>query len=144
MMLNTPFGYIQITIDGILTEYHAEPHANGCRSIVEKPLAGCYRITVPAKSCRTIRCEISWNRAPIPNTGDSGERYLCAEFISGSHALTIGAEDENADFDAVRLADGMAYFIRQPVETVTFGVAWADDRSDGDVRTWLAADPLSL
>ena len=35
----------------------------------------------------------------------------------------------------------MGYILRERVEFVTFGVAWADDYTDGDVRTWLAADP---
>ena len=43
--------------------------------------------------------------------------------------------------DAVDDENGMGYNIVQPTEIVVFGIAWATDHEDGDVRTWLAADP---
>jgi len=82
-----------------------------------------------------------WNCTPIENTGASGERYRDAQFIRENNILTIGVEDENPVFDTERYPDGMGYILRERVESVTFGVAWADDYTDGDVRTWLAADP---
>ena len=84
---------------------------------------------------------MEWNCAPIENTGASGERYRDAQFIRESNILTIGVEDENPAFDTERYPAGMGYILRERVESVTFGVAWADDYTDGDVRTWLAADP---
>lgn len=55
--------------------------------------------------------------------------------------MTIGAEDENETYETVRYENGMGYNIVQPTEIVVFGIAWATDHEDGDVRTWLAADP---
>ena len=55
--------------------------------------------------------------------------------------MTIGAEDENDAYETVRYENGMGYNIIQPTKIVVFGIAWATDHKDGDVRTWLAADP---
>ncbi len=141
MMLNTPFGQIKIFADGRENAYEAVPYECPVKSVKLHPLAGSYRITVPARAYQRIRCVLAWNCTPIENTGSSGERYRDAEFISGSTILTIGVEDENPAFDTERYPDGMGYILRERVESVTFGVAWADDYTDGDVRTWLAADP---
>ncbi len=142
-MLQTPFGIIRILSDGVLLDYEAVPRVCNCRSIQEKPLAGNYCITVPTAGRSTIQCEVDWCREPIRNTGDSGERYLCAEFVDGRTVLTIGIEDGNLAFESIRCDNGMAYRILQPpaTTTVVFGIAWATDYEDGDVRTWLAADP---
>ncbi len=140
-MLITPFGTINITIDGKATDYEAVPYLCPCRSIMEKPLAGSYRITVPTKEHRLIRCELDWSCEPIENTGDSDERFLCAEFERGNTILTIGIEDENPAYESIRYPNGMGYHLKQPIEAVVFGVAFATDHEKGDVRTWLAADP---
>ena len=100
-MLNTPLGSIKIIADGIMLDYEAIPFSSQVRSIVAKPLAGCYRITVPTKNYHNIRCELEWSCEPIENTGSSGERFLCSEYERGKTILTIGAEDEN---DACKLA----------------------------------------
>ena len=141
MMLTTPFGRIKIIADGHEIAYEAIPYNSTVKSIKLQPLSGSYRITVPAWAYREIRCVVEWNCTPIENTGASGERYRDAEFIRGSDILTIGVEDESPDFDTERYPAGMGYILRERVESVTFGVAWADDYTDGDVRTWLAADP---
>ena len=141
MMLAIPFGQIKIIADGHEIAYEAIPYNSTVKSIKLQPLAGSYRITVPAWAYREIRCVVDWNSTPIENTGASGERYRDAEFILGSDILTIGVEDENPAFDTERYPEGMGYILRERVESVTFGVAWADDYTDGDVRTWLAADP---
>lgn len=141
-MLNTPFGQIRILADGHEIAYEAVPHECQVKSVREHPLTGSYRITVPVWEYQKIRCALSWNCTPIENTGSSGERYRDAEFINGSTILTIGVEDENPAFDTERHPDGMEYILREKAESVNFGIAWADDYTDGDVRTWLAADPV--
>ena len=140
-MLTTPFGCIIIIADGQEIAYEAIPYNSTVKSIKLQPLAGSYRITVPTEAYREIRCVVDWNCTPIENTGASGERYRDAQFIRESNILTIGVEDENPAFDTERYPAGMGYILRERVESVTFGVAWADDYTDGDVRTWLAADP---
>ena len=140
-MLTTPFGIIRILADGHEIAYEAIPYECPVKSVRMQPLVGSYRITVPAGAHREICCVIDWICKPIENTGASGERYRDTEFINGNTILTIGAEDENPDFDTERYADGMGYILREKIESVTFGIAWADDYTEGDRRTWLAADP---
>ncbi|MBQ7923400.1 MAG: hypothetical protein IJ325_12650 [Clostridia bacterium] len=141
-MLNTPFGQIKILADGYEIAYKAIPYECPVKSVKLHPLTRSYRITVPAWAYQKIRCVLVWNCPPIDNTGSSGERYRDAEFINGNTILTIGAEDENPAFDTERYPDGMEYILRERVEFVTFGIAWTDDYTDGDRRTWLAADPV--
>ncbi|MBE6895836.1 MAG: hypothetical protein E7477_01940 [Ruminococcaceae bacterium] len=140
-MLNTPFGTIKITADGIMLEYEAIPFCCQVRSVVSKPLAGCYRITVPNENYRMIRCELEWNCSPIENTGSSGERYLCSEFVKDAVVLTIGAGDEMLDFETVRLDNGIEYICSPSVDKVMFGVSWTTDHEGQfDIRTQLATD----
>ena len=141
MMLTTPFGQIKIIADGHEIAYVAVPYECPVKSVKLQPLTGSYRITVPSWAHREIRCVVDWNCTPIENTGASGERYRDAQFIRENNILTIGVEDENPAFDTERYPDGMGYILCERVESVTFGIAWADDYTDGDVRTWLAADP---
>ena len=63
-MLNTPFGTIKIIADGIMLDYEAIPFSSQVRSIVAKPLAGCYRITIPTENYHNIRCELEWSCEP--------------------------------------------------------------------------------
>ena len=56
--------------------------------------------------------------------------------------LAIGTEDENLEFEAKRVKNGMAYHINGKAEEVVFGIAWATDYEGADdVRVWFAADP---
>ena len=141
-MLFTPFGPIKVFADGAELDYEATLFTYDRPPVKGHPIAGCYRICVPVGTHRSIRCEITLEGSSIRNTGASGERYADAEFISGNTILTIGAEDENPDFETVRTEQGMEYRIYGSVAEVVFGVAWADDY-DGpsDCRTWYAADP---
>ena len=77
----------------------------------------------------------------LMSTAHSGERFLCAEYEHGNTILTIGIEDENPAYESVRYENCMGYNLLQPIEAVVFGIAWATDHKNGDVRTWLAADP---
>lgn len=139
--LVTPLGEIEVYVEGILAAYEAQPHVCTVRSVLAKPPAGCWRITVPAEACRTIRCAVRLEAPEPQNSGSSGQRYLCAEFVKENVILTIGAENENPAFDTNRLPNGMEYVLKQPLEQVSFGIAWATDY-DGkyDIRTYLAAD----
>ena len=51
-MLITPFGAIKIIADGVMIEYGEEQHFSNVRSVLEKPIPCCYKITVPTKNYR--------------------------------------------------------------------------------------------
>lgn len=141
-MLATPLGRIKVFTDD--AEIGCAPvHYNFDRPPVKgHPIAGCFRIRVSVGTHRVIRCEVVLEDSSIRNTGASGERYADAEFISGNTILTIGAEDENPDFETVRTEQGMEYRIHGPVAEVVFGIAWTTDyEGPSDCRTWYATDP---
>ena len=141
-MLFTPLGSIKIFTDDILLDYKAAIHSCDRAPVKGHPIAGCYRIRIPAEGYRLIRCEVDLKDSAIRNTGSSGERYADAEFIHGTTILTIGAEDENPAFETVRTTHGMEYCINGTVAEVEFGIAWATDyEGASDCRTWFAADP---
>ena len=139
--LLTPLGEIQVYIDNVCSDYVYEKHCRNIRSLREHPVAGSYRIVVSAKCWKSIRCIVSLDDTEILNNGDSGERYLCSEFVKDNVVLTIGAGDDNPAFDAKQIRYGMEYICKDPVDKVMFGVAWATDyESPYDIRTQLATD----
>lgn len=141
-MLTTPFGKIEIYADNVLLDYETVAHTFDRGPVKGHPIAGCYRIHIPVGSYRSIRCEVELTNVAIRNTGASGERYMDAEFISGTTILTIGAEDENLEFDTVHIERGVEHRINGSVSEVVFGIAWATDyEGASDCRTWYAADP---
>ena len=90
---------------------------------------------------KTVRCVVSLYDTEIPNNGDSGERYLCSEFVKDNIILTIGAGDDNPAFDTKQIHYGMEYIRKVPVDQVIFGIAWATDyEGPFDIRTQLATD----
>lgn len=139
--LMTPLGEIQIYIDGVQCDYSCERYDSHIRSLQERPVAGSYRIVVCPKVWQTIRCVVLLNDMELPNVGDSGERYLCSEFVKDNVILTIGAGADNPAFDTNQIHYGMEYVYKEPVDKVMFGVAWATDyEGPFDIRTQLATD----
>lgn len=143
MVLDTPLGELQVYADGVPVDCKIEPCQCMIRSVQANPPDGCFRVSVPAKERTVIQCVVAFDGEEIPNSGSSGERYLCAEFIRENVILTIGAGDEMAEFQTNRIPFGMEYVLKQPLDDVVFGISWATDY-DGicDIRTYLAADPL--
>lgn len=141
-MLQTPFGKINILVDGIAIEYEATSFDYIKPPVKDKPIAGCYRIHIPVEKYRSIQCVLELKKESVDVSGSSGERYLCREFVDGATMLAIGIEDENPAFESKRVKNGMEYRINGTVEAVVFGVAWATDyEGTEDVRVWFAADP---
>ena len=139
--LLTPLGGIQFYIVNIRSDYEYEKYCKNIRSLQERPLAGSYRIVVSPKKWQTIRCVVSLNNPEIPNNGDSGERYLCSEFVKDNIILTIGAGDDVPAFDTKQIRYGIEYVFKTPVDKVMFGIAWATDyECQFDIRTQLATD----
>ena len=134
-MLITPLGQIKIYGDDAALDYVAMAHTFEQGPVKDHPIAGCYRIHIPVRSYKVIRCEVELADAAIPNTGASGERYMDAEFIYGTTILTIGAEDENPAFETVCTEHGMEYRILGSVTEVVFGIAWTMDYEGSLVST---------
>ena len=139
--LLTPLGEIQIYIDDIGSDYEYEKYSKDIRSLRKQPVEGSYRITITKTNWKTIRCVVSLYDTEIPNSGDSGERYLCSEFVKDNIILTIGAGDDHPAFDTRQIRYGMEYVQKKPIDKVMFGVAWATDyEGQFDIRTQLATD----
>ena len=141
-MLETPLGKIYILVDGVAVDFEAKPFNYIKPPVKDKPIAGCYRIHIPAENHHSIQCVLELANEKVEVSGSSGERYLCREFSESTVMLAIGMEDENPAFESVRVKYGMEYRINDKVEEVVFGSAWATDYEGiDDVRVWFAADP---
>ena len=141
-MLETPFGKINIIVDGVAIHYEAKPFDFRKSPVKDRPIAGCYRIHISAENHRSIQCVLELENEKVEVSSSSGECYVCKEFEYGTTMLAIGAEDENRAFELERLENGMEYRINSTVEEVVFGIAWATDyEGTNDVRVWFAADP---
>ena len=162
--LKTPFGEIEILIDGKATSYTAE---EGRKLDVLCPhVLGRYQITVqfiPDGKDHTIACVFE-SDCINQRTPESGERLECQSFYNDSgFKMSIGLECEAGyidgvhatngyDYDADYLENGMSFLIDANTRTehYTFGIAWIDnvkwddptgESSDRDVETWYGADP---
>ena len=60
-MLETPFGKINILVDGVASHYEARTFDYIKPPVKDKPIAGCYRIHIPVKECRSVQCVLDWN-----------------------------------------------------------------------------------
>ena len=141
-MLETPFGKINILVDGVAIHYEARPFTYIKPPVKDNPIAGCYRIHIPVGDSRCIECTLDLKDATVDVSGSSGERYLCKEYLKDSIMLVIGVEDENPAFDSERVESGIQYRFNTRVDEVVFGIAWAMDyKGTDDVRVWFAADP---
>ena len=144
-MLTTPLGNILIFADGYCIDYEAQKVVFLRSPCDDKPVAGCYRIEVASQGLKAISCTVELLDLKVCNTGDSGENYLNAEFIKGQNILTVGMVSDSPAYESIQTECGLQYILRQPVDKVVFGVAWATDYyGTDDCRTWYAADPTIL
>lgn len=142
VMLQTPFGKINILVDGVVTDFEARPFDYIKPPVKDKPISGCYRIHIPVKEYCCIQCVLELEKESVDVSGSSGERYRCKEFVDGTIMLAIGVEDENPAFESERVNNGMEYRIINKIDEVVFGIAWATDyEGTDDVRVWFAAAP---
>ena len=162
--LLTPFGKIEILIDGKTVPYSAQ-EGRKLEGLCPHVL-GRYRITVqfvPDGKAHTIAC-VFQPECAYEKTPESGERLECQSFYNDNKfKMSIGIEcdagyigdmriSDRYDYDAGYLENGMAFLIGKNTETeiYTFGIAWIDtvereDPSDEDacrdIETWYGADP---
>lgn len=164
--LYTPFGEIEIKIDGDEIEYEAlegEKIESLCPNVL-----GRYQIEIeyfPDGKEHEISCvfltDEKYNRTP-----ESGENLECQSFYNEKrYKLSIGLIGERWgyidgklvenywDYDIDYLKNGMSYLILKEttISKYIFGISWIDNVGwddsiiDGehnrDVETWFGADP---
>jgi hypothetical protein len=162
--LLTPFGEIEILIDGKEVPYLAQKGGNLdglCQHVL-----GRYQITVsfiPDGNEHDIAC-IFEPTCSFKKTTESGERLECQSFYNDMRfKMSIGVECEAGyiggnrasdeyDYDADYLENGMSYHIEAGTKTkeYVFGISWIDDvgwddlmdeNNDRGIETWYGADP---
>ena len=148
-MLTTPFGNIQITMDGKPVAYTFVPVPNA-QSFPD--VDGVYLLKFdylsdgsPHKLCCLLE------DASVTGDIESGERFEAISFYCNAGKITIGCEgwfgcpeEHGYDYDGSYLPDGLEISIT--AQTVSkpflFGVAWLTHcTGENDVQTWFAADP---
>ena len=147
-MLKTPFGEIKIFKNRNEIEYVAEVYNTDIDAIKEKPLAGCYRITIDFEENDTIICQLSSDNSLIgvKSECETGEDYICCHIEKDNTKLTIGTVDtiNNMEFVGLCLQDGLILpnLPKGKTNKVVFGISWVDDfEGEYDIRTYLASDP---
>ncbi len=166
--LITPFGDIEIKIDGQLIDYDAKEGKKIetlCPDVI-----GRYQIRIEIPQDRKkhrISCTFL-SDSEYERTPESGERLECNSFYNSKDIkMSIGLEGETwsvsdkiaseeygYDYDIEYLENGMSYIILETTKTTSyvFGIAWIDrvswnnsqEDETRDVQTWFGADPTIL
>ena len=96
---------------------------------------------------QVVRCVIE----PNPSCKvyfDSGENYICQNFVKGNIQLTLGTVDyydkNDPPYKASTVSNGLIIENVRENTKVKIGVAWVCDASENDLRTWFAADPTYI
>lgn len=143
-MLVTPLGKIKIKKNGKEIEYIAKEYECNLPIVREKPLGGCYRISVDFEENDTIICEIEAT-TEIKRGNSGGDNYACKVFQKGSVELTIGTFDEVNECTSVcdYLGNGLIFenLTLGKTNQIIFGISWVTDLYENDNRTWFASDP---
>ena len=135
--IRTPFGELNIYVDGQLINYLPIKIAYDRPPCKQKPLAACYRIYGSIKAGQTVRAVIE-PLADCHVSDCSGEDYVCCEFERGTVHMTLGV-CENCQ--VTPMENGLQLAGIQDSSEVYLGLAWVNDAFEYDNRTWFAADP---
>ena len=135
--IRTPFGELNIYVDGQLINYLPIKIAYDRPPCKQKPLAACYRIYGSIKAGQTVRAVIE-PLADCQVSDCSGEDYVCCEFYRDEVQMTLGAW-ENCQITPIE--NGLKLTGTQKQAAVSLGLAWVNDYFEYDNRTWFAADP---
>ena len=162
--LITPFGEINILIDGKPVSYSAQ---EGEKIDTLCPhVLGRYQILVtliPDGKEHRVACMFE-PACLYERTPESGERLECQSFYNDHRfKMSIGLECEAGyiggvrasdeyDYDALYLENGMEFLVETYTKTkkYVFGIAWIDnvgwedhidDNNGRDSETWYGADP---
>lgn len=163
--LNTPFGEIDILLDGQPIDYIIQEGQTGFD--LWPDVKGRYQINVkyiPDGKRHSLSCTFSPTCA-YERADDGGERLECQAFYNSQKIkMSIGVEYElidnrdirllyGYDYEAKSLESGVAVTILPETKTqdYIFGIAWIDDvrhcidkteeEEYRDYQTYLAADP---
>ena len=164
--LATPFGEIDVLIDGESVPYTAQE--GGKLDVLCPDVLGRYQIDLqyaPDGREHSIACVFTSNR-PYEREHESGERLECQSFYSDDRfKMSIRLEcdagywpngkraSDEYDYDAYYLDNGMSFLIlpNTKTEQYVFGICWIDNvgwedpidyRDSRGVQTWYGADPL--
>ncbi len=141
--IKTPFGALNIYVDEEIINYLPVKVNFEHPTCKERPLAACYRISIKLKGKRLVKCVIE--PPPECDAGyDTGEDYICHNFVKDNIQLTIGTIDHYDDpkpYVVNPLTNGFCFSLFVNEITLELGVAWVVDRAENDLRTWFAADP---
>lgn len=153
----TPFGEIEVSIDGTPVEYTAVDCAYNMQRYPD--LSGCFFIKIefkPDGKDHFITCCIKNCISDEEGDIDSGECLELQNFWHDKAKISIGTEGEVKweyssdyyDYDIDYLRYGMGYHILPETtkwEKFVFGVAWMDEwTDDNEYYTWYGADPSLL
>ncbi|MBR2445180.1 MAG: hypothetical protein IKB28_00775 [Clostridia bacterium] len=145
--IQTPFGELNIYVDGQLINYLPVRIAYDRPPCKDKPLAACYRIYGSIEAGQTVRAVIE-PLADCRVSDCSGERYECCEFYRDKTQMTIGTVDYEDDltqdsgpYVVSPIANGLEFRGGAKRTDVIIGLAWVNDYGEYDNRTWFAADP---
>lgn len=158
MNLVTPFGEIEILIDGKAIEYNYKklnPDSH-CKDVNGRHLIQVS--FVPDGKNHRISCRISGYKASGSDEIETGENLELKSFYKGNAKLSIGMEGDSGyingervslfyDYDNDYQDDGVEYVVLPDTKTqnYVFGISWLNCcHENNDVQTWFGADPTIM
>ena len=153
-MLKTPFGYIEIYINGNKINYNAqelEKQYIDISGYIVFAVDGRHKISISLKHLQTpisIECKFGDDINFIESGIESGQRLALKSWYIGSKKMSIGTDDEVDWLDVQYLDRGIQVNVVKSatIDEVIFGIAWIELKNSEieDVYTWFAADPPRL
>lgn len=148
-MLATPFGKINILLDGIPVLYIENKAADDRHT---SQVDGAYLLRYEYKAdgmAHRLCCVLSGDIES--SSFEGGERLEMTSMYCGNGKLSIGVEGDFCvpktfayDYDGSNLHNGieLLLFAETRSQSVVFGVAWLNRvTKENDIETWFAADP---
>lgn len=147
-MLETPFGVIEIKLDGKLVDYKIKQKRN---EHFYPDVDGAYSLEYQYKSDNKkhlLQCVL--NSESVDGEADTGERFEAVSIYLGNSKITIGTECDFDDdsisiygFDGTLLKNGIEIYVYENTgdKNFSFGVAWLlSCNDDNEIQTWFGAD----
>ena len=148
-MLITPFGSINILLDGVSVPYTESKAANDRQA---SQVDGAYLLRYEYKAdgmAHRLCCVLSGDIES--SSFEGGERLEMTSMYCESGKLSIGVEGDFCvpktfayDYDGSNLPNGIELLLSADTtsQSFVFGVAWLNHvTEENDIETWFAADP---